>query len=79
LFGQATHSIRYWGARLKRRGIYNNDDPVVDYYILKYNVDKARFDTKMTVSTCIRQLKNTRGQLKDVLKDAKRNGSFYEV
>jgi hypothetical protein len=33
----------------------------------------------MTLTSCIHQLKNLRIQLKDVLKDAKSNGSFYEV
>jgi hypothetical protein len=33
----------------------------------------------MTITACIQQLKNSRSQLKDVLKDAKSNGSFYEV
>jgi uncharacterized protein (UPF0335 family) len=33
----------------------------------------------MTITACIHQLTNTRSQLKDVLKDAKSNGYFYEV
>jgi hypothetical protein len=33
----------------------------------------------MTMTTFIHQLTNARSQLKDVLKDAKSNGSFYEV
>jgi hypothetical protein len=33
----------------------------------------------MTVYACIYQLTNARSQLKDVLKDAKNDGSFYEV
>jgi hypothetical protein len=33
----------------------------------------------MTITACIHQLSNARSQLKDVLKDAKSNGSFYEV
>jgi hypothetical protein len=77
--GQATHSIRYWGAHIIRRGIINNDDAVLNYYLLRSNVDKERFDTTMTITACIHQLTKWRSQLKDVLKDAKRNGSFYEV
>jgi hypothetical protein len=33
----------------------------------------------MILTACIRQLTNARNHLKDVLKDAKSNGSFYEV
>jgi hypothetical protein len=77
--GQATHSIRYWDARIIHLGIRNNDDAVLKYYLLRYNVDREMFDTTMTITACIDQLKNWRSQLKDALKDAKSNGSFYEV
>jgi hypothetical protein len=77
--GQATHSIRYWDARIIRRCIRNNDDAVLNYYLLQSNSDEERFDTTMTITACIHQLTNVRSQLKDVLKDAKINGSFYEV
>jgi hypothetical protein len=73
------NSICYWDARIIHRGIRNNDDAVLNYYLLRSNVDKERFDTTMTITTCIRQLTNSSSQLKDVLKDAKSNGSFYEV
>jgi hypothetical protein len=33
----------------------------------------------MTTTACIHQLNNARRKLKDVLKDAPNNGSFYEV
>jgi hypothetical protein len=36
-------------------------------------------DTMMTITACIHQLTNLRSQLKDVLRDAKSNGSFCEV
>jgi hypothetical protein len=60
-------------------GIQDDDDPVLIYYLLRSNVDKERFDTTMTITACIHQLTNARSQLKDVLKDAKSNGPFYEV
>jgi hypothetical protein len=34
LLGQANHSIRYWDARITRRSIRDNDDSVLDYYLL---------------------------------------------
>jgi hypothetical protein len=77
--GQATHSIRYWEARIIRRGILDNDDAVLNYYLSRYIVDKESFDTTMTITSCIHQLTNARSRLKDALKDAKSNGSFYEV
>jgi hypothetical protein len=77
--GHTKQSIRYWGAHIIRRGIRNNDDAVLNYYLLSSNVDKERFGTPMTMTACIHQLTNSRSQLKDVLKDAKSNGSFYEV
>jgi hypothetical protein len=77
--GQATQSIRYWDARIIRRGMRNNNDAVLNYYLLSSNMDREMFDTKMTITGCTHQLTNSRSQLKDVLKDAKSNGSFYEV
>jgi hypothetical protein len=38
--GQATHTIRYWDARISRRGTQEYDDEVVNYYLARYNVDK---------------------------------------
>jgi hypothetical protein len=77
--GQATHSIRYWDARIIRRSIRNSDDAVFNYFLLRYNVDRESFDTMMIITACIRQLTNSRIQLKDVLKDAKSKGLLYEV
>jgi hypothetical protein len=77
--GQAKYSIRYWDAWIIRCGIRNTDNAVFNYYLLRSNVDRERFDTMMKVTACIHQLTNLRSQLKDVLKDVKSNGSFYEV
>jgi hypothetical protein len=77
--GQATHTIRYWDARISRRGIRAYDDVVVNYYLARSKVDKERLDITMTTTACIHQLNNARRQLKDVLKDADNNGAFYEV
>jgi hypothetical protein len=77
--GQATHSIRYWDAQIICRGIRKNDNAVLNYYLLRSSVDREIFDTTMTIADCIHQLTKSRSQLKDVLKDAKSNGSFYQV
>jgi hypothetical protein len=77
--GQATYTISYWDARISRRGTREYDDEVVNYYRARSNVDKESFDITMTLTACIHQLNNARRQLKDVLKEAANNGSFYEV
>jgi predicted signal transduction protein with EAL and GGDEF domain len=77
--GQATHTIRYWDARISRRGIQAYDDVVVNYYLARSNVDKERLDITMTTTACIHQLNNARRQLKDVPNYAANNGAFYEV
>jgi hypothetical protein len=77
--GQATYSIRYWYARIIRCGIRDNDDAVLKFYLIRSNIDKERFYTTMKITSFNRQLKDARSQLKDVLNDAKSNGSFYEV
>jgi hypothetical protein len=73
------HIISGTGTRGSCRGIRNNDDAVLNYYLLRSNVDKERFDTTRTSMACIHQPTNARSELKDVLKDTKSNGSFYEV
>jgi hypothetical protein len=72
--GQATHTIRYWDARISRRGTREYDDEVVNYYLERFNVEKERLDTTMAITACIHQLNNERRQLKDVLKEASNNG-----
>jgi hypothetical protein len=67
--GQETHTIRYWDARIARRGTREYDDEVINYYLSRSNIDKERFDITLSVTACIHQLNNTRRQLKDILKD----------
>jgi hypothetical protein len=62
-----------------RRGIGDNADSILNYYLLRSNADKERFDTMMTITSCIHQIKNARSQLKVILKDIKSHGYFYEV
>jgi hypothetical protein len=77
--GQPTHTIRYWDARISRRGTRAYDDVVFNYYLARSNVDKQRLDITMTTMACIHQLNNSRRQLKDFLKDSANNGAFYEL
>jgi hypothetical protein len=48
---QATHSICYWDARITCHGIRDNYDPILDYYLLRSNVDNVSFDTTLTITT----------------------------
>jgi hypothetical protein len=77
--GQATRTIRYWDARIARRGTQEYDDEVINYYLSRSNIDKERFDITLSFTVCIPQLNNARRQLKDVLKEAENNGAFSEV
>jgi hypothetical protein len=72
--GKSTHIIRYWDARIARHGNRECDDEVFNYYLLRSNIDKERFDITLSVTACIHQLNNARSQLKDVLKEAKKTG-----
>jgi hypothetical protein len=71
--------IRYWDARIARRGTRECDDEVINYYLSRSNIYKESFDITLSVTACIHQLNNARRQLKEVLKEAENNGAFYEV
>jgi hypothetical protein len=75
---QATHTIRYWDARIARLN-QECDDDVLNYCLSRSKINKERFDITLSVTACIHQLNNARSQLKDVLKEAENNGAFYEV
>jgi hypothetical protein len=77
--GQATHTIRSWDARIARCGTQEYDDEVINYYLVRSNIYKERFDITLSITACIHQLNNARRHLKDVLKEAANNGAFYEV
>jgi hypothetical protein len=40
--GQANHTIRYWDARIARRGNREYDDAVLNYYLSRSNICKRR-------------------------------------
>jgi hypothetical protein len=51
----------------------------LDYYFSKYDVNGTVADRPLSIRDCIHQANNARRKFKDVLKDAKTNGSFYEL
>jgi hypothetical protein len=63
--GQENHTIRYRDARIARLGTHEYDDEVINYYLSRSNIDKARFDITLSVTACIHQLNNARRQLKE--------------
>jgi hypothetical protein len=75
----ATHAIRYWSTRVDRKGIHSQDDGVLDYYFSQSDVNGTVSDRLLSLRDCIHQANNARRKFKDVLKDAKTNGSFYEL
>jgi hypothetical protein len=75
----STHAIRYWSTRVDRKGIHSQDDGVLDYYFSQSDVNGTVSYMPLSIRYCIRQANNSRRKFKDVLKDAKSNGSFYEL
>jgi hypothetical protein len=75
---RATISIRYWDLRIKRGGIRDKNDALLDYYYDLYGVG-AEFDISLTVRECIHQINNARSKLKDVVNTAIELRTQFEV
>jgi hypothetical protein len=58
--GQATRSIQYWDTIITCCGIRENDDPVLDNYLLRSSVDKLRIDKTLKITAYIHQLATAR-------------------
>jgi hypothetical protein len=67
--GRATSSIRYWDLSIKRNGIRDKHDALLDYYYDLSGVG-AEFDISLTVRECIHQNNKGRSKLKDVFNNA---------
>jgi hypothetical protein len=76
--GRATSSIRYWYLRIKRGGIRDKNDALLDYYYDLFGVG-AEFDISLTVRECIHQINNTQSKLKDVVNTAIELRAQFEV
>jgi hypothetical protein len=79
LLSTSTHTIRYWSKRIDRKGIQRQDDGVLDCYLKQSDVNGTVADRNPSIRECIHQANNARRKFKDVLKEAKTNGSFYEL
>jgi hypothetical protein len=76
--GLATSSIRYWDLRIKRGGIRDKNDTLLDYYNELSGVG-AEFDISLTVRECIHQINNAHSKLKDVVNNAVELRTQFEV
>jgi hypothetical protein len=76
--GRATSSIRYWDLHIKRGGIREKNDAMLDYYYDLSGVG-AEFDISLTVQECIHQINNARLKLKDVVNTAIELRTQFEV
>jgi hypothetical protein len=77
--GMATQAIRYCDARIKRQGRRDPSDLILNFYLMKSDVDKEAHDCVLSVQECIRQLNFSRQKLKDVVANAKEHRGQYEV
>jgi hypothetical protein len=75
----ATQAIRYWDMRIKRQGKRDPSDLVLNFYLMKSDVDKEAHDCALPVQECIRQLIFSRQKLKDVVVNVKEHRGQYEV
>jgi hypothetical protein len=77
--GMATQAISYSDVIIKRQGKRDPSELVLNFYLIKSDVDKEAHDFALSVQECIRQLKFSRQKLKDVLANAKEHRGQYEV
>jgi hypothetical protein len=77
--GMATHSTRYWGIRIKRKGERNPQDLVLNLYLSKADVDREAHDKTLSIQECIKKLNFSRQKLKDAVANAKEYRGQYKV
>jgi hypothetical protein len=75
----ATQSIRYWDVIIQRQGKHDPSDLVLNFYLVKSDVDKEAHDYVLPVQEGIRQLNFSRKNLKDVVVNVKEHRGQYEV
>jgi hypothetical protein len=76
--GCTKSSIIYWDLRIKRDGIHEKTDTLLDYYRELFDVE-AEFDIYLTIRKCIHQINNARSKLKDVVNNAMDLRTQFEV
>jgi hypothetical protein len=76
---KATHSTRYWDTRLARKGVCNNQDKILNYYLAHSDVEVECFDKTLTIRECFSEMRKSRARFKDIQRDSKSNGTLYEL
>jgi hypothetical protein len=76
---KATHTIRYWDVRLARKGVRDTQDVILNYYLAHSDVEVECFHKTLTIRECFSEMRNVRARFKDILRDAKSNGTLYEL
>jgi hypothetical protein len=77
--GVAMQAIIYWDVIIKRQVKRDPSDLVLNFYLMKSDVDKEAHDCALPVQECNWQLNFSRQKLKDVVANAKEHRGKYEV
>jgi hypothetical protein len=77
--GVATQAIRYWYVGIKRQGKCDPSDLVLNFYLMRSDVDKEASDCVLSVQECIRQLNFSTKILKNVVANVKEHRGQYKV
>jgi hypothetical protein len=76
--GRTTSSIRYWDLHIKRGGIRDKNDTLLDYYHDHSDVE-AEYDVYLTHREYIHQISNARSKLKHVVTNETELHTQFEV
>jgi hypothetical protein len=74
-----TQAIRYWDLRIKRQGNRGPSDIVLNFYLIKSDVDIEAHYQALPVQECTRQINFSRQKLKEMVAKAKEHRGQYEV
>jgi hypothetical protein len=74
-----THTIRYWDVRIKHKGDHNPMSGVLNCYLSLSDVEADDNDKLLTVEECIKQMKQARQKLKDVVANATEHRTQFKV
>jgi hypothetical protein len=75
----ATQTIRCRDARLARKGVRDIHDVILNYYFAYSDVEVECFGKTLTIRECFSEMRNARAHFKDILRDAKSNGTLYKL
>jgi hypothetical protein len=76
---KTTNTIRYWDAVLARKCVRDIHDVILNYYLAHSDMEVECFDKTLTIREFISEMRNALARFKDILRDAKSNGTLYEL